>query len=167
MRDLRFIDDSNHKLLKKAWDLVRDVFWEFEAGEYEDEGVLEFENYIEYAGMVRRMREGSLAMLGCFENKRLAGVLAMVAPGHISLLFVAKAYQRKGIARDLTNEMVRCISQMTETQELTVNSSPYALPVYQKLGFVPAGPEQTLNGMRFTPMKRVLASAEETAETTR
>ncbi len=156
MRNMRFIDDSSPKLLKKALDLVRDVFWEFEAAEYEDEGVLEFENYIEYDAIAQRMREGSLAMLGCFENKRLAGVLAMRAPGHISLLFVAKAHQRRGIARALLDEMIRCLAQLTDTSELTVNSSPYAIPIYQKLGFATIGPEQTLNGIRFTPMKRAL-----------
>lgn len=154
MRELRFIDDSNPKLLKKALDLVRDVFWEFEADDYEDDGVLEFTSYIEYANIVRLMQDGALALLGCFENKRLAGVLAMKAPGHISLLFVAKAYHRSGIARGLVNEMVRCIGQLTDVPALTVHSSPYAVPVYQKLGFAATGPEKTENGMRFTPMER-------------
>ncbi len=166
MRELRFIDDSNPKLLKKALALVRDVFWEFEAIEYEDEGVLEFENYIGYENIARHMQEGSLAMLACFENKRLAGVLALRTPGHISLLFVAKAHQRKGIARALLGEMARCLAQVAGTQELTVNSSPYAVPVYQKLGFAPTGPQQTKNGIRFTPMARTLTSETQPAETT-
>ena len=157
MREIRFIDSSNPKLLKKALDLVRDVFWEFEAIEYADEGVLEFSDYIEYDHVAHKMEDGSLVMLGCFENKRLAGVLAMVAPGHVSLLFVAKAYHRRGIARDLVTEIIRCVQQLTPVTVLTVNSSPYAVPIYQKLGFVPTGPEQTLNGIRFTPMQRQLS----------
>ncbi len=35
----------------------------------------------------------------------------------------------------------------------TVNSSPYAVPVYHKLGFIDMVSEQLADGMRFTPMK--------------
>ena len=36
---------------------------------------------------------------------------------------------------------------------MTVNSSPYAVPVYHKLGFKDTGSEQMVNGLRFTPME--------------
>lgn len=36
---------------------------------------------------------------------------------------------------------------------ITVNSSPYAVPVYHKLGFVDMDVEQISDGMRYTPMK--------------
>ncbi|KAH3744379.1 hypothetical protein Pelo_14213 [Pelomyxa schiedti] len=35
---------------------------------------------------------------------------------------------------------------------VTVNSSTYAVGVYSRFGFVPTGPEQTKNGLTFTPM---------------
>ena len=35
----------------------------------------------------------------------------------------------------------------------TVHSSPYAVEVYRHLGFAATGPEQTVNGLRFTPME--------------
>ena len=40
-----------------------------------------------------------------------------------------------------------------EKPEFTVNSSPYAVKIYEHLGFVPTDNEQTVNGIRFTPMK--------------
>ena len=40
---------------------------------------------------------------------------------------------------------------------ITVNSSPYAVPVYRKLGFVETDTEQLADGMRYTPMKFVNA----------
>lgn len=46
--------------------------------------------------------------------------------------------------------------QMVRTEIMTVNSSPYAVPVYEKLGFHATGSEQTVNGLRFTPMERVM-----------
>ena len=161
MREMRFIDGSNPKLLKKALGLVRDVFWEFEAVEYEDEGIMEFSGYIEYDNILSMIEDGRMVMLGCFEDKRLAGVLAMVSPGHISLLFVAKIHHRKGIARDLMEEIVRWVRELTDTDQLTVNSSPYAVEVYERLGFTATGSEQTMNGIRFTPMVRPLQKTAE------
>jgi hypothetical protein len=35
---------------------------------------------------------------------------------------------------------------------ITVNSAPYGLCFYKKLGFVPTEEEKTINGIRFTPM---------------
>ena len=36
---------------------------------------------------------------------------------------------------------------------ITLNSSPYGLPFYQSLGFHETDAEQTVNGIRFTPVK--------------
>ncbi len=35
----------------------------------------------------------------------------------------------------------------------TVNSSPYAVEIYRRLGFAPTDHEQITNGIRYTPMK--------------
>lgn len=35
---------------------------------------------------------------------------------------------------------------------MTVNAAPYAIPIYQKLGFNVKDMEQVVNGIRFTPM---------------
>lgn len=36
-----------------------------------------------------------------------------------------------------------------------MHSSPYAVEVYRHLGFAPTDTEQTVNGLRFTPMRFV------------
>ena len=41
----------------------------------------------------------------------------------------------------------------SEKNVFTVNSSPYAVPIYHKLGFVDTNTEQLASGMRYTPMK--------------
>ncbi|WP_094603611.1 GNAT family N-acetyltransferase [Sporomusa silvacetica] len=38
-------------------------------------------------------------------------------------------------------------------KEITVNSSPYAVLIYEKMGFVRTDVEQEINGIRFIPMK--------------
>ena len=36
---------------------------------------------------------------------------------------------------------------------ITLNSSPYGVPFYRAIGFVPTDEEKTVNGIRFTPME--------------
>ena len=38
-------------------------------------------------------------------------------------------------------------------EEMTVNSSPYAVPAYQKLGFEATEAQQLKDGIIYTPMK--------------
>ena len=59
------------------------------------------------------------------------------------------AYHRRGIGRRLFEAMRRDHAQ----QVFTVNSSPYAVEVYRHLGFVPTDDEQSVDGLRFTPMQ--------------
>ncbi len=40
----------------------------------------------------------------------------------------------------------------SRTEQITVNASPYAVPVYEKLGFQAVDDEQLTDGIRYTPM---------------
>lgn len=40
-----------------------------------------------------------------------------------------------------------------ELKGVIVNSSPYAVPIYHKLGFVDTDTEQLSDGIRYTPMR--------------
>lgn len=71
------------------------------------------------------------------------------APQHIADFFVDAAYHRRGIGRRLFEAM----RQDYETQVFTVHSSPYAVEVYQHLGFVPTDTEQLTDGLRYIPMR--------------
>ena len=95
------------------------------------------------------MRTASLKWYGAFESGHLVGVLCMRAPQHIAGFFVKEAYQRRGHGRRLFERM----KQNYENKTFTVNSSPYAVPVYRKLGFHDTDTEQTVDGLIFTPMQ--------------
>ncbi|MBQ6119882.1 MAG: GNAT family N-acetyltransferase, partial [Clostridia bacterium] len=62
--------------------------------------------------------------------------------------FVDGGYHRLGVGTRLFRHLLR--DHPDET--ITLNSSPYGLPFYQALGFVKTAEEQTVNGIRFTPM---------------
>lgn len=79
----------------------------------------------------------------------MAGIIATRNNGnHIALFFVNSKYHRQGIGRKLFEVVV----QNSTGEKITVNSSPYAVKVYKKLGFVPDSEEQIVDGIRFTPM---------------
>jgi len=139
--------------LKPALDLIMDVFMEFEAPEYSEEGINEFKTFNRYEDVVSKFEKGELCFWGCRIDDRLAGVIAVRDISHICLLFVRKEYHRRGIARALFNQVLGSCQSRGDVSKITVNSSPYAVNVYHRLGFLDTNTEQTVNGIRFTPME--------------
>ena len=137
-------------------DLVWRVFEEFEAPDYSAEGVREFKAFIATEAVKQRMCNNELLLWGYFDDEKIVGMIATRPPCHIALLFVEKEYHRRGIARSLYNTVLAFYNTNTPCPEITVNSSPYATKIYGRLGFVPTNTEQTVNGLRFTPMKHIL-----------
>lgn len=126
-----------------AIDLIWNVFLQFEAPEYSQEGIEFFR-----ASLDDTERTKALRWYGAFDNGNLIGILSMRAPRHIGGFFVRADHHGKGFGRMLFDAM----KADYELQEFTVNSSPYAVKIYEYLGFSPTDKEQTVNGMRFTPM---------------
>lgn len=146
--------------IKNALDLIWTVFEEFEVPEYSNEGIEEFKKFISYDSIVEMMDKGELCFCGCTYNDHLAGVIATRWTNHISLLFVKREYQRRGIARKLFLTVKEICERQDSFTRITVNSSPYATEVYHSLGFVDTGKEKTVNGIKFTPMEYSLKQRE-------
>ena len=69
--------------------LILDVFNEFEAPDYSEEGVREF-----YGSIRNDDFMNSLCFIGAFKDNELAGIIATRNEGsHIALLFVEKKFQ--------------------------------------------------------------------------
>ena len=135
-------------------DLVERVFQQFEAPDYVPEGVAEFLKYIDLAAIEGRQQEGNHFILVCRFRDQVVGMIEMRDFQHICLLFVDSAYQRKGIAhRLLKDAKQRCLEHDPSLEKLSVNSSPFAIPVYERLGFHAVQEEQLVNGIRYTPME--------------
>ena len=139
-----------------AMDLVWHVFSEFEAPEYSEEGVAEFKAFIEPSFITDKMPNGEFRLWGAYENERIVGVIAIKQPLHITLLFVDKHYHRRGIAGKLFETVINDETIAGQHDHVTVNSSPYAVEIYRRMGFTPTDTEQTVNGLRFTPMEHVM-----------
>lgn len=128
-----------------AINLIWETFLQFEAPDYSDEGIQSFHDFIENKEMIK-----SLEFFGAYENNELKGVIATNDNRkHICCFFVRAKYHRQGIGRMLWEYLLN----NSENMLFTVNSSPYAVSVYHKLGFIDTDTEQLSDGIRFTPMK--------------
>lgn len=140
------IKELDAKEIPEALDLVWQVFMAYEAPDYTNEGAEEFYKSIHD---VRYLAQ--LQIFGAFAADKLVGVIASRCVGsHIALFFVDGAYQRQSIGRRLLEALLELCSSDT----MTVNSSPYAVSIYHKLGFYDTDQEQVINSLRFTPMAR-------------
>lgn len=80
---------------------------------------------------------------------QLVGVIALRDQTHVYHLFVASEHQNQGLARQLWQH-VQQHYPLADT--ITVNASVYAVPVYQRFGFVIQGERREQAGIAFVPM---------------
>lgn len=78
----------------------------------------------------------------------LAGFIAVRDGSHLYHLFVDARCQRHGVARALWQQARASLPGRT----FSVNALLSAVPVYERLGFVRAGPAQTSEGLSFMAM---------------
>lgn len=84
----------------------------------------------------------------------LAGVVAIRDDKHLYHLFVSPQFQRQGLASQLWAHAKADALRRGNLGEFTVNSSPFAVPVYAAFGFVAVGDKMETHGIAFVPMKR-------------
>ena len=125
--------------------LVRRVFAEFEAPDYAQDGIDVFHRFIAPEALTEQFRQDTLA-----------GVAAVRNRSHISLLFVDASCHRQGIARALFSAVRDFCRTDPAVSRITVNSSPYAVEIYRRLGFTATDAERVTDGIRFTPMTYLL-----------
>ena len=126
-----------------ALELAWKVFSEYEAPEYAPEGTEEFRRCLHDSAYL-----SGIEYYGAFDGVRLAGVLGIRRSlCHICFFFVDGKYHRSGIGTKLFS-----YARKEYPGSITLNSSPYGVPFYLSLGFTPVDSEQTVNGIRFTPM---------------
>ena len=144
--------------LRKALELVNKVFSEFVAVEYSGKGQKTFRDYLDhkYEETAADLMSGHKKMWGYYYENEIAGVISTRDVSHISLFFVDKKYHRKGIAKALFSEVLTELKQNPDVTKITVNSSPYAVEVYKKLGFNQTGEKQEKDGIIFVPMEYII-----------
>lgn len=139
-----------------AMSLAWRTFLRFEADVYSPEGVKNFENFITDSTLYRMFVVGSYQLFVALDGKKIVGMLTLRGGTHISLLFVDEKYHRKGIGRALMQYLSNYLLTEMQASRVTVNSSPYGVEFYHRLGFRDLRPEEKRDGIIYTPMEFVL-----------
>ena len=136
-------NEKNEALL-----FAKRVYIESKDDSYSEQGIETFCSFVDNKKITK-----SFKVYGAFENNVLKGIIATDRrKRHISLFFVGKDSQGKDIGKKLMNIVVN----NNENSYITVNSSRYGVPIYEKLGFVKMEEEKEQDGLKFTPMKIIL-----------
>lgn len=139
-----------------AMALAWKTFLRFEADVYSPEGVRNFENFITDSMLYRMFVMGTYQLFVALDRDKIVGMITLRDSTHISLLFVDEAYHRQGIGRSLVKYLTDYLVAEVGADRVTVNSSPYGIAFYHKLGFRDIRPEVVRDGIIFTPMEFIL-----------
>lgn len=144
-------------IYRKEWEEAMQLAWDtfilFEAPDYSREGIQSFKNFISDPILKNLFKEGRYKVLAAFHKGFMVGVIGLRNENHISLLFVDSEFHRRGIATKLVKAVFKMTYEKYGKKEMTVNSSPYAVGFYHKIGFVDTDKELLADGIRYTPMK--------------
>lgn len=141
---------NSDKYLTESMILVKQVFMEYEAPDYEQKGINFFLKYIEPSAMKQRIERREIEIWCSIIENTIVGVVAMRPPCAVSLLFVDTLWHRKGVARQMLEHAIA--EYRKDNQPITVHSSPYAVEAYQKMGFIKNGPKEIAFGIKYQPM---------------
>lgn len=133
--------------IPRALELARKVFLEYESPAYSSEGTEEFLRCLQDEAYLDGIR-----YFGAFDGSRLIGTVGIRPENrHICFFFVEGKYQRLGIG----TKLFCLVRQAYPDGIVTLNAAPYGLPFYRRLGFRETDAEQTVSGIRFTPMEHL------------
>lgn len=132
--------------------LILSSFDEFIGPELTAEGNAEFRRFVAPEAIEARTSEDHFIRVATVDGA-LAGMIEIRENNHVALLFVDKAHQHHGIAKGLLHAaLADARAADPGLERVTVNSSRYGVPAYEKLGFRQTGPERAVNGIAFIPM---------------
>lgn len=139
----------------RDWEAAIGVAWvtfqQVAAQVSSEEGARDFRDGLTSTKLYMDFLQGKYPVFCACEGKRIVGMLALRDMEHISLFFVKKEFQGRGIGRSLL-EACRAYCRAHGISELTVNAAPTGISFYLANGFRAITGECFEGGLRFTPM---------------
>ena len=137
-----------------VYELVSQCFNKFVAHDYDSRGKIEFLKFIDPTRLKNRILHKTFMFVAVSFDK-IVGVIEISDNKHISLLFVDEKFQNMGISKKLIEKSIqRILKNDASLKKISVNSSPYALEIYKKLGFEETDEKKTKNGIIYIPMEK-------------
>lgn len=134
-------------------DLVNRVFDKYIRPGYSKEGCTVFHKFVGPKEILERYNTGEFPLWVGNVDKKIVGTIGLRNWEHICLLFVDEKFHKLGIAKRLFEIARDAAIAKKQITEMTVHSSPYAIEVYKKLGFMALDEEHEQDGIRYIPMK--------------
>lgn len=132
--------------------LLRELAREYIVHESPPEGASTFLAENDEMGVRNFLARGHVYHVAVVDGE-LAGFVAVRDHSHLFHLFVGKRWHRRGVARALWDAARAAAVAAGGDGAFTVNSSNFAVPVYEAFGFVRVGPTQCAKGLYFNPMR--------------
>ena len=132
--------------------LLRELAREYIVHESPPEGASTFLAENDEMGVRGFLARGHVYHVAVVDGE-LAGFVAIRDNSHLFHLFVGKRWHRRGIARVLGDSGRKAACPAGSDGVFTVNSSNFAVPVYEAFGFTRVGPTQCAKGLYFNPMR--------------
>lgn len=139
----------------RDWEAAIGVAWitfqQISAQVCDEEGARGFQDGLTSTQLYIDFLQGEYPLFCAYQGKKVVGMLVLKNMAHISLFFVKKEFQGKGIGREL---LAACIAYCKEhgVSDLTVNAAPTGMSFYLANGFEALAGERFEGGLRFTPM---------------
>lgn len=140
----------------KIMQMVWETFLKFEGKDYTEEGIKNFQDFIFSDTLYQSFVAGAYQIMIALDRDRIVGMASVRNRHHLSLLFVQEDYHKQGIGSALITCFCNYLQQELGEKEMTVWAAPYALEFYKKLGFDVVVPEQMVDGIRITTMRKAI-----------
>lgn len=137
--------------------LVWEVYASDVAPLQKPEAVAGFQNFIRYENISPRIRNGEIILFGAWEGQELCGVSGIDRRGNILLFYVRKAWQQKGVGRQLMQAMYQFCGQVLVITRMQMNAFPSGAMAMNHLGMRDLAPAQTVGPETFIPMEMMIA----------
>ena len=138
------------------WEAAIGVAWvtfqQIAAQVSSEEGARDFCDGLTSTQLYIDFLQGRYPLFCAYQENKVVGMLALREQKHISLFFVKRELQRRGIGTKLL-EMCKAYCRERGILELTVNAAPTGVPFYLANGFRALAEECFEGGLRFIPMK--------------
>jgi len=128
--------------------------------EFSEDGWLLFKKLLAVKTLKGLLNNKKFFYLVVTKGQSVVGVLCIKDRSHVFHFFVHSEFQGRGIGKLLWKAYLNDIKKprfnygtpVKKFTEVSVNSSDYALPIYQKLGFKMKNGRQIKNGVCYTPL---------------
>lgn len=138
---------------KPVHELVKSVYDEFISHENSIEGNELFYNWIAPDSIARR-QEAQNNLWIAWADGEVVGIIEIRDNKNITLLFVDKFYQSRGIATNLLQTALSVsIGRNPKLEKFFVHASLCSMPVYKRLGFKVTGKARKDKGIYYVPME--------------